>query len=182
MKLGFQGHDPATDFRGGGLASLHVSVLWYFLCLIQSLTLDASSVHPQFMIYMAKQYPAQWRGLLNPYREYSLAIACINVTHFLRESLGLSPPGQKSIPLKVKPPSRYAPSPGCDCFRDSCLAHVLRKAKKAFALVFAAYQNSVEELFCSCLEVMDGLWIDILKGKGEKFTLEDLATVRTVSL
>ena len=66
--LGFQGHDPATDFRGMGVLGLH--------CLV----------------HLARAYPADARALLvqsqHPVRWFPLAITVIAVANHVRKQLG----------------------------------------------------------------------------------------------
>merc|ERR1712137_636677 len=58
-KVGFQGKDPATDFRGGGILSL------------------------QCLCFFAKNYTTEVRRILNEGREYPFAVAGINISHEL---------------------------------------------------------------------------------------------------
>eukprot|EP01118_Nematostelium_gracile_P005828 TRINITY_DN1859_c0_g1_i1.p1 TRINITY_DN1859_c0_g1~~TRINITY_DN1859_c0_g1_i1.p1 ORF type:complete len:289 (+),score=71.22 TRINITY_DN1859_c0_g1_i1:75-941(+) len=66
-KLGFQGKDPATDFRSGGIFSL------------------------ENMIYLAKQYPESFKKFVDGSHhaeKYPFSIASINLTMVLFELMG----------------------------------------------------------------------------------------------
>lgn len=65
VKIGFQGQDPSTDFRGGGLFSL------------------------QQMIYFAESYPSFYQEFKSA--DYSFAICSINLSHFLMYFFQLLP-------------------------------------------------------------------------------------------
>ncbi|CAG9325342.1 unnamed protein product [Blepharisma stoltei] len=56
--IGFQGKDPATDFRGAGLFGLTQ------------------------LYYMASHYPQEYKNILDNSHDYSFAISALNVTHF----------------------------------------------------------------------------------------------------
>ena len=62
-ELGFQGDDPATDFRGMGILGL------------------------QNLIYFSKNYADEFRTLLSHRREYPMACAGINLTAMLLKQL-----------------------------------------------------------------------------------------------
>lgn len=81
--MGFQGTDPATDFRGMGLLGLHN------------------------LLYFAEVYPEKWREIVKrnqdrKEREYPTAVAGINITQALFEILNVGKPiNFKGPPLKV---------------------------------------------------------------------------------
>ena len=57
--LGFQGRDPATDFRGMGILGLYL------------------------LLFFAKNFPQQTRNILGSERTYPFAITGINLAHFI---------------------------------------------------------------------------------------------------
>lgn len=65
VDIGFQGEDPATDFRGMGLLGL------------------------QNCVYFAKRYTSFMRNLCSSGRDYPFCVAGINVTSFLLDLLNL---------------------------------------------------------------------------------------------
>lgn len=65
VSIGFQGQDPSTDFRGGGLYSL------------------------QQIINFAQTYPNHYQEIKSA--DYSFAICSINLTHFLAYYFQLLP-------------------------------------------------------------------------------------------
>lgn len=81
--LGFQGNDPATDFRGMGLLGL------------------------KHLVFFAEKYPTDWRELLSSQtrrreRQYPVAVAGINLTYTLVNEVFLSgAPGRPSASLQV---------------------------------------------------------------------------------
>lgn len=81
--IGFQGNDPATDFRGMGLLGLHN------------------------LVYFAETYPDKWkdivkRNLERKEREYPTAVAGINITQSLFDMLNVGKPiNFQGPPLKL---------------------------------------------------------------------------------
>eukprot|EP01103_Thecamoeba_quadrilineata_P016407 TRINITY_DN5478_c0_g1_i1.p1 TRINITY_DN5478_c0_g1~~TRINITY_DN5478_c0_g1_i1.p1 ORF type:complete len:487 (-),score=91.91 TRINITY_DN5478_c0_g1_i1:72-1532(-) len=65
-QLGFQGNDPATDFRGMGLLGLHN------------------------LVYFAEKHPLQLRYILSQFRDYPVATAGINLTSLLLDLLHIT--------------------------------------------------------------------------------------------
>jgi hypothetical protein len=107
--LGFQGKDPATDFRGAGLLGL------------------------QSLVHLARRYPTHVRHIIAgtelPFKGYPLAIAHIQVTNYALQLLR-----KRKLPLPEPPrvghraPSSMAagedPAGVLDGFLDVC-AHML---------------------------------------------------------
>lgn len=84
-KLGFQGSDPSTDFRAGGIASLDI------------------------MIYVAHHHHDVFHAALKHGRDYGFALLCINLTHRVKKHLRMAP---RSTRQKGKSSYLRKPCPG----------------------------------------------------------------------
>jgi hypothetical protein len=72
--VGFQGDDPAKDFRGGGVCSL------------------------KQLIYLATRYPKEYGTILAESGNYLFATSAINVTHMILIFFKLNPLEETIIP------------------------------------------------------------------------------------
>lgn len=94
IRIGFQGPDPATDFRGMGVLGL------------------------QNLLYFGEHFPDVFARLVNAQRkrDYPLACAGINVTFMLLELLQLNEDSHEAI--KARPP--FSEAWDTDMFRFFC--------------------------------------------------------------
>lgn len=133
--MGWQGVDPATDFRSGGLLSLH-NLVW--LAKHERSTYDA---------LMQKTYGkrSEW--------EYPFAAAGVNVTHAMCDELQLRPKRRGGGGgNRVVPEGGAVHSPAPNTPAAVAFTHMLRKqtgVKDAFERVYAAW-----------FEALDREWLD----------------------
>ena len=98
--MGWQGVDPATDFRSGGLLSLH-NLIW--------LAKHERGVYDR-LLRKTDGTRSEW--------EYPFAAAGVNVTHALCDELQLRPTrrrtsngGKRVAPEEGQPHASYSPRP-----------------------------------------------------------------------
>ena len=130
-EMGWQGVDPATDFRSGGLLSLH-NLIW--------LATHERGVYDRLL--------RKTDGTRSD-REYPFAAAGVNVTHALCDELQLRPTrrhtrgvgGNRVAPEEDQPHPKYSPAPNAPA--AVAFTHMLRKghagAKDAFERVYALW-------------------------------------------
>ena len=140
-EMGWQGVDPATDFRSGGLLSLH-NLIW--------LAKHERGVYDR-LLRKTDGTRSEW--------EYPFAAAGVNVTHALCDELQLRPTrrrtrgngGNRVAPEEGQPHASYSPAPNAPA--AVAFTHMLRKghagAKDAFERVYAAW-----------FEALDREWLD----------------------
>jgi len=131
-KLGFQGTDPSTDFRGGGVFSLNN------------------------LLYFAEHYPQKYEKFLrgSHHKEsYPFAITGMNITMLLMGILGF---GMIKKDVKIQSKANFAQllfistdQIELDAERKTEPNSELRK-KKPF-----------EELYCICFDMFDEEWVGV---------------------
>eukprot|EP01113_Clastostelium_recurvatum_P035490 TRINITY_DN4958_c0_g1_i2.p1 TRINITY_DN4958_c0_g1~~TRINITY_DN4958_c0_g1_i2.p1 ORF type:complete len:578 (+),score=133.29 TRINITY_DN4958_c0_g1_i2:26-1759(+) len=152
--VGFQGVDPATDFRGMGVLGLY------------NLT------------YYARTYPDRVREILAAKREYPFAATGINVTNLLPQMLGLTqatcaqPPSSPSwdtpllrffstATMSVSPHhhlERVAPSREPTAETDQTINSTQT------ILPPITHEHCFEEVYCIIFDVLDAVWVKMNAG------------------
>eukprot|EP01104_Vermistella_antarctica_P014724 TRINITY_DN4689_c0_g1_i1.p1 TRINITY_DN4689_c0_g1~~TRINITY_DN4689_c0_g1_i1.p1 ORF type:complete len:600 (+),score=138.77 TRINITY_DN4689_c0_g1_i1:570-2369(+) len=128
--LGFQGKDPATDFRGMGLLGL------------------------QHLLYFANTHTDIFRGMVmkqcerTDEKEYPLAVAGINISQMLLGFLGCGASLASSTDLGQQTTRRHS---------STSAPEVVRMEPEIRPILFDC-PHAVEELYCVALRTLDLKW------------------------
>ena len=127
IRIGFQGPDPATDFRGMGVLGL------------------------QNLVYFGEHYPDVFARLVTAQRkrDYPLACAGINVTSMLLELLRMRedrPGADAALPVGERPP--FDASWSSDMFHFFC--HMFYR-ERAFEDMYCFCLRQLDRMFVQVL-------------------------------
>ena len=128
--FGFQGDDPSTDFRGGGLCSL------------------------SHLVYLAEHYPQNFAFYITG-NEYPFAVAGINMTMHLLHLLGLSQ--SNSCLSSTVNYSTYS-SLVAQHNLSTIIAGSPLNQETSFFLTDPNANEIFHEIYCFCVEVMHKAW------------------------
>ncbi|PNW75866.1 hypothetical protein CHLRE_12g557252v5 [Chlamydomonas reinhardtii] len=133
--MGWQGDDPATDFRGAGLYGL------------------------DNLIYLAEVHPDTFRRLLDKSEgtraawEYPFAVAGLNLTWALSELLELHAPTGAAAAAAAAAANSNSDSSGPRPPRGA--------AGRAFLTLLSESEVAFEELYCAAYCLLDATWLEM---------------------